>query len=305
MERRHAIAAGTVLLGIALTASEFWQDKIAPPALAAAGPVAVQPAAQPPAAVRPAQPPQSPATVAALPRAEPVAPLLPAPQAEAADECLPAIDLVHEDDAMIGVTIVAPCHPGERVVLAHEGLAITLRSTATGSLFTSIPALSTLGDVTARWPDGTEASASLRMPEAAEVRRFVVQFPGSDPMALNAYAPGAEYGGAGHVRPVALSDLPAGASPRGAVLALGAADVALPLLAHVYTYPEGDWPLLTIEAEVTEATCARDLLGEAIESQGGGVVVQDLTLTMPDCDAIGEFLVLNIAPEDLTLARAE
>ena len=309
MDRKRAIAAGTVLLGIGLTASSLFQDKVAPPALAAAEPVAVQPVAPAPAPVAPAKPFAPPVTTAkpAAPLATPLFADGPAPapdQAQAADDCLPTLDLVPEPDAMIGVTIVAPCHPGERIVLAHEGLTITLASTATGSVFTSIPALVSMGKVTARWADGTETTAIIDIPEAADVNRFAVQFPASDPLSLNAYAEGAEFGGPGHIRPVALSDLPPGAPMGGTILALGSADVDLPLLAHVYTYSGRERRSLTIEAEVTEATCDRELLGETIESRNGRTAVQDLTLTMPPCDAIGEFLILNITPEDLTLARA-
>lgn len=310
MDRKRAIAAGTVLLGIGLTASNLFQDKVASPALAAAEPVAVQPVTPAPAPVAPAKPFAPPLATAktATPSASLLFPAEPAPpsdQAQATDDCLPSLDLVPEPDAMIGVTIVAPCHPGERIVLAHEGLTITLSSTATGSVFTSIPALVAMGTVTARWADGTETMASIDIPEAADIDRFAVQFPASDPLALNAYAEGADYGGPGHSRPTALTDLPPGASVAGTVLALGSAEVDLPLLAHVYTYSGRDRRSLTIEAEVTEATCDRELLGETIESRNGRTAVQDLTLAMPSCDAIGEFLVLNITPEDLTLARAE
>lgn len=308
MDRKRAIAAGTVLLGIALTLGNMFRDKVASPALAAAEPVAVQPVAPAPEPVAPAKP-FAPPLSTAKPAATSTTPLFsdgPAPdRTQVADECLPTLDLVPEPDAMIGVTILAPCNPGERIVLAHEGLTITLASTATGSVFTSIPALVSMGMVTARWTDGTEVTASIDIPEAADVDRFAIQFPASDPLTLNAYAKGAEFGGPGHSRPTALIDLPPGASVAGTVLSLGSADVDLPLLAHVYTYSGRNRPDLTIEAEVTEATCDRELLGETIESRNGRTAVQDLTLMMPPCDAIGEFLILNIAPEDLTLARAE
>ena len=311
MDRKRAIAAGSVLLGIGLTGASLFQDKVAPPALAAAEPVAVQPPAKAAPTVTPAKPfaapPVNRPTAAAPPVAEPAAPLPVAEQTadQAGDQCLPSLDLVPEPDAMIGVTILAPCHPGQRIVLAHEGLAITLASTATGSVFTSIPALAATGTVSARWADGTEATASIRIPEAAGTDRFVLQFPASDPLTLNAYAEGADYGGPGHARPTALTDLPPGAGMGGVVLALGDGDVALPLLANVYTYSPRDRATLTIEAEVTGATCDRELIGETIASRNGRTVVRDLTLTMPPCDAIGEFLVLNIAPEDLTLALFE
>lgn len=305
MDRRRKIAIGTVLLGIGLSATHLFEGDVAPAALAS---VEI-PAAKPPAAPEPA--PQ------AMTGREPAAQAIPAtvsdatdnpaaqPEAPVADACAPTLDLLPEPDAMIGITLIAPCHPGARVVLAHDGLAVTLRTTATGSVFTSIPALSVAGMVTARLPDGAEVTAQTDMPEAAGYGRLVVQWQGDDRFSLNAYAPAAVYGGAGHEQAVALADIPAGTSLTGRVIGLGSQDVDLPLLAEVYTHPRGDRNTLTIEAEVTAATCGREMLGETIKSRNGQVTVQDLTLAMPDCDAMGEFLVLNIVPADLTLAQAE
>jgi hypothetical protein len=309
----------------------LFDDRSQPVAQAAAAPAATPPApvvepvmqaAVIPASVpdttdvapfAPAPPePATPEPVAAAPLAETpampaVAEPLPAePAAEtAADSCAPILDLLPEADAMIGITLIAPCHPGERVVLSHAGLTVTQRTTATGSVFTSLPALAVEGRVTARLSDGTLAEAALVMPEAAEFGRLAVQWQGDDRFSLNAYAPGAVFGGAGHERGVALADLEAGAPLTGKVIRLGSADVDLPLLAEVYTHPQGDRNTLTLEAEVTEATCGREILGETVKSRDGQVTVEEVTLAMPDCGAVGEFLVLNIAPEDLTLAQAE
>jgi hypothetical protein len=77
-------------------------------------------------------------------------------------------------------------------------------------------------------------------------------------------------------------------------------------MAQVYTFPVGlaEAVDLTIEAEVTEATCNRELLGEVLFSELGGVTKTDLTMATPDCDAIGDVLVLNNPLPDLKLAAA-
>ncbi|MEY4982413.1 MAG: hypothetical protein RIR62_679 [Pseudomonadota bacterium] len=319
MDRRRAIAAGTLVLGIGLSAAQMFQDdggpSVASPAMAAA---TTEPAA-PAAPAKPAEPARA-VSEPPLPRLAPPAPVadLAAPRTvppeaatadaaplESAQSCEAVLDLTPEPDAMIGVTLVAPCHPAERIVLSHEGLVITVRSTATGSVFTSLPALSALGEVRARLADGTELSASLIVPDAAEVARFVVQWQADDRLSLNAYADGAGFGDPGHRAPVALADLPLGTPVAGQVIRLGTVDVDLPMVADVFTFAGDATPLLTIEAEVTEQTCDRELLGETIEGRGGKSVAQELTLAMPDCAAVGEFLVLNITPADLTLASVE
>ena len=57
------------------------------------------------------------------------------------------LDLIAEPDAMIGITLVAPCQADARVVLSHGGLTVTARATATGSVFTSLPAMDAEGAV--------------------------------------------------------------------------------------------------------------------------------------------------------------
>jgi len=80
--------------------------------------------------------------------------------------------------------------------------------------------------------------------------------------------------------------------------------VDMPLLAEVYTYPAMGSADVVIEAAVTAQTCGRELLGETLLSEAGRVTVTDLTLAMPDCDAVGDFLVLNNLVPDLTLVAA-
>jgi hypothetical protein len=60
---------------------------------------------------------------------------------------------------------------------------------------------------------------------------------------------------------------------------------------------------LEIEAEVTDATCGREISAQSLQvTEAGAPRVQELQLTMPDCDAIGDFLVLKNVLEDLKVA---
>ena len=69
-------------------------------------------------------------------------------------------------------------------------------------------------------------------------------------------------------------------------------------MAEVYTFPTdtatraGD-VTLRVEAEVSETNCGRELEAQTIATGDTGLTVQDLVLAMPDCEAIGEFLVLK------------
>ena len=59
-----------------------------------------------------------------------------------------------------------------------------------------------------------------------------------------------------------------------------------------------------MEAAVTATTCGRELLGQTLQTAAGTVKVSDMSLAMPDCDAVGDYLVLkNIVP-DMTIASS-
>ena len=137
------------------------------------------------------------------------------------------------------------------------------------------------------------------------MQRFAVQWLGDDRFALNAFRNGATYGEPGHLTAQPLAMLDGITEAGAAVVALGDASAPLPLLAEVYTLPADGKATLTIEAQVTAQTCGRELLGETLDSRGGKATVRELTLAMPPCDAIGDFIVLNNPRADLTLAASE
>jgi hypothetical protein len=209
--------------------------------------------------------------------------------------------------AMIGISIVAPCAPDARVVIDHEGLAITGKTDAAGSLFLSIPALAVDASVMAYVAEADPVSATLRIPALATLRRFGVQWQDRDAFQVHAFEGGADYGDAGHLSAVAPHTPTTGAPPAGGYMTLlGDASVALPMLAEIYTFPSAGTAAadVLIEAAVTDATCGRTVAGETIMTLAGTVHLTELTLAMPDCDGVGDILVLKNLVTDLTLAAA-
>ena len=94
----------------------------------------------------------------------------------------------------------------------------------------------------------------------------------------------------------------------GFLTVLGNAGAFAPRLAEVYTFPtataarEGNIDL-TVETEVTAANCGRLIEAQALEIRAEGELrTRDLSLNMPNCDAIGNFLVLNNLMDDLKIA---
>ena len=304
----------------------------------AAGPEAVAPALQPkpefaaPLQADPLTAPVQPQSVkpqsvkadaSALPKAPDVTvnvrsadPVAPAPAGiraatdlawtpEAATPCAVTLDLMAEANAMIGVTLVAPCNPDQRVVLQHGGLAVTGKTTATGALFTTLPAMERHAPVKVSFGDGTEATAEIAVPDLANLRRFGVQWQADDAFQVHAFENGATYGQPGHVSAADPHRPAAGlATKDGFLTLLGDMNTENPLLAEVYTFPAAAKPEVVVEAAITDKTCGRELIAETLTSTGGSVFVTDLTLAMPACDAIGDYMVLKNLVLDMNMAAA-
>jgi hypothetical protein len=206
---------------------------------------------------------------------------------EAAPVCETALTLRALPQGMMDVVLQAPCHTGQRVVLRQADLAITLKLGADGKAALVLPALTVDGVVSVLFGDGTRVQQALAMPEVATLKRFGVQWQGADAFALHAMEQGADYG--------QLSG--------GVLTQLGDATVDNPLLAEIYTYPsQAAQPDIVVEAAILPETCGHDLLGEVLISQDGRVTATDLTLSMPDCSAVGDFLVLKNLASDMKIA---
>ena len=210
-------------------------------------------------------------------------PTVPMPQAAPepaplADLCAVTFDAFAAADAMLSISLSAPCHLNQTVVLQHAGLAVTYQTTATGALFVDIPALDPSGELTLRLPDGTEAHATAPIPEVAALRRLAVQWMAGDRFTFTG---------------------------DGAQIALGTASGPVPMLAQVITLSPDPAAPTAIEAEVTSGTCGRELLGEVLYSADGTVTRADLSLAMPDCDGTGGFVALNNPIPDTKLAATE
>lgn len=231
-----------------------------------------------------------------MPPAEPVAPAL---------VCDAHLGASVQPAAMVGLTLTAPCSPDAAVVIHHQGMMFSIVTDAAGTAQVSVPALAEVAVFVAELDGGQGAAATAMVPELAGFDRAVLQWQGLGGMQLHALEFGAGYDDAGHVwagaaRVAGITD--------GFITPLGDARAAVPMLAEVYSYPidaaAQDGAIdLSVEAEVTAANCGRDLAAQSIQiTPGAEVAVVDLTMTMPDCSAVGEFLVLDNMLTDLTLA---
>ncbi|MDB5659044.1 MAG: hypothetical protein JWS10_1659 [Cypionkella sp.] len=223
------------------------------------------------------------------------------------DPCPVALNLASSENALIEVNLLSPCHASERVVVKHAGLTFTAKTSPKGALLTDLPALVQNAEVEVMFKDNTSVSAKVLVPELASLRRFAVQWQQDDAFQLHAFEDTSEFGGAGDVS-ASMPHAPATGVPAkgGFMTVLGDASTTLPMLAQVYTYPKNTTtkPEILIEAAVTKATCGREMLGQTLLTTAGAVKISDMSLEMPDCNAVGDYLVLKNLVPDMTIASA-
>ncbi|WP_420396566.1 hypothetical protein [Nioella sp.] len=269
---------------------------------------------------------ETPAPALALPVEAPEAPALPQPQrlAQASDAtttvtdqalspfglpCGLSVSTSASEGAIVALDIMDPCQPHSRVIIEHSGLNLTGRTDVMGLLTMDVPVFENPAFFTIRMPDGASDSSLAIVPDLDSYYRVGLQWNEDRALELHAMEFGATYGDPGHIwLDHAGSVDRAVAGEGGFVMQVGDADVDNPMLAQIYSFPrdalDGNGNVrLTIEAPVTEANCGQDTLARTLElEEDGRVAVIELTFTLPDCDAVGDYLVLQNLLHDLRVA---
>jgi hypothetical protein len=130
-----------------------------------------------------------------------------------------------------------------------------------------------------------------------------VQWPFEDGFTLHAFENGAAFGTKGHIWAQNANLPDAGAAAKGGYMTqLGDASVETPLMAQVFTFDPKEKSEILLEAAVTVNTCAAELLGDVLVAKGGAVEKTEITLAMPDCSAVGEFVQLGLPDFGVDLA---
>lgn len=218
-----------------------------------------------------------------------------APETELAANCSEDMALIPQSGAMLDLGLLAQCRPDQRVLIRHGGLVVTGQTSSSGTLIASIPALASPAEVVLVFADGSQISDTVEVSDLKRFDRFAVQWMEQDAFQLHALERGAKHGEAGHISAAA----PGKPGAEGGFLSIIGDDRAeRPLMAEVFTWPAEVPALagkveLTIEAAITETTCNREILGETLQLTQGRLLVRDLSIEMPGCEAVGEFVVLS------------
>ncbi|MEM9854868.1 MAG: hypothetical protein AAF841_10510 [Pseudomonadota bacterium] len=228
--------------------------------------------------------------------------------AAAAGGCEPQMSADVRNAALVMLSIYAPCNAGEVFTLHHEGMMFSAQTASDGNASLMAPALSADAIFIAAFEGGVGALAEADVPAVEDYARVVLQWRGAGGFEIHAMEYGANYGEPGHVWYDAPRTASAAAAGEGGFLmALGDGRVAEPRFAQVYTFPILSAPragtvALSVEAEVTAVNCATEMDAQTLErTEESGLKIVDLTLSLPECEAIGDFLVLKNLLSDLTL----
>ncbi|MEM6637710.1 MAG: hypothetical protein AAF667_17670 [Pseudomonadota bacterium] len=212
-------------------------------------------------------------------------------------------------DGMIRVGVYAPCNLNEPVTIRHAGLAFTVRTTTNGRVSAEMPAMIRDAEVQAIFQDGQSVTSQVDVPDADEFHRVALTWRGDTGLHIHALEFGAERGNGGHVwagAPGFLGETKLGDG--GTLITLGDATLLNANRAEVYTFPTARHAgtgtvRLSVEAEVLNTNCGGIIAAQTVQPDGlGGVVPTDLTLRLPECHAVGEFIELKNILRDLKLA---
>ena len=211
--------------------------------------------------------------------------------------------------AMVSLSMSAPCYPNERVTVHHNGMVFTQVTDAGGAIDLTVPALAREAVFVIAFSNGEGAVTQTEVEDLHEFDRVVLQWKGQTGFEIHAREYGADYGDPGHVWSGAPRDLATAAAGAGGFLTrYGDADAPEALLAEVYTFPSAmaqqtGGVALSVETEVNASNCGLEIEAQTMQLMQGGMLDQrDLTLAVPDCDAVGSFLVLNNLLQDLKVA---
>lgn len=223
-------------------------------------------------------------------------------------ECDPSLDATTEPGAMVALSLTAPCAANTRVEIVHDALRVSARTGAEGALAVTLPAMASRATFSITLRNGETLGTTIDVPEYGAYERVGLQWQGNTGLQIHVMEFDAGYGDAGHVRADAPRSAMRAVHARGGFLSrLG--DAALPNAhqAEIYTFPRaagagGDVRLI-VEAHVTSQSCGREVSGQALQpGRNGTLDTRDLTLAMPDCDSIGDILVLKNLLRDMKIA---
>lgn len=211
--------------------------------------------------------------------------------------------------ALVEVSLDAPCLPATRLVVRHGPLEFAVRTTATGTVDFTVPALAREASFTVLRDNIELARTAVFVPDIARFDRVALNWRGPEVLNLHALGKAAEIGEEGHIwraAPGSLGDVATGRA--GYLFEFRDREADMPVHAEVFTFPAGQGVLdgkitMRVSTLLHPRNCGRAVDFRAIKAvDGHGPHVTSLSVRMPGCGQLGHDVMLD---KDLTTLIAE
>lgn len=219
--------------------------------------------------------------------------------------CDIAVTVLPKADAMVLLQVDAPCYRNQRIEIGHVGLEFADTTSGAGTYEVLIPVFDDTASFDVAFADGNSAKAKTLGMVAEDFNRVAVNWQGGPGIHIHALEYGAQYGDPGHIWAESAGE----AAEGGFLVQLGNPNQTNPILAEVYSFPgdniqKNGAVRVIIEAEVTAQTCGSVITGNTVEiAPGQPVLATAVSVTMPECNDVGGFLVLKNLLQDMKIAQ--
>ncbi|MCV6591698.1 MAG: hypothetical protein OIF48_02005 [Silicimonas sp.] len=227
------------------------------------------------------------------------------PGDSAARACDPRLFLTPAPAGTISVTFRAPCAPGAQVLLRQGPLEFAQTLDASGRRTLRLPALTQDVVIEARMGDVT-LKGDIDLPQALDFQHVALIWEGPQMLGLNAFEFGAARNEMGHVWSGAPKTPVRASRGSGGFLTRFLSDTGPSV--EIYTLPAAHSALsgvvrLVVEARVTGDTCGKLARARAIQPTAFRRISEtDVEVALPDCDRVGEVVLLQNLLRDMRLA---
>lgn len=226
------------------------------------------------------------------------------PQSSASqDDCTPELMVRTAIDALIELSLHAPCHANERLVVSHADLAFSAYTSESGTYSAFVPALERQGKIDIFLGEDVFLSGETEVSDIADHFRVVLQWTGDANFGLHAYHRGAGYGDDGHLHALRPFDP---MLDEAFLVSLGDRRGPEPMLAEIYSVPADPDLSGRIELELSfDATqCGQEMTAYILQS-GAGVAaeIKEARLATPDCPGQNGTVVMGLPNPQMQQAR--
>lgn len=219
--------------------------------------------------------------------------------------CEPRLFLTPAPAGTLTITFRAPCDPGHRLRIRQGAVEFAQDLDAEGRLSLRMPAFTEDVVIEARLGE-VLLTGALTLPQALDFQHVALVWDGPQMLGLNAFEFGAARNEMGHVWWGAPKSPVRASRGSGGFLTRFVSDGGPSV--EIYTLPAAHSALtgvvrLVVEARVTGKTCGQVARARAIQPTAFRRISEsDVEVALPDCDRIGEVVLLQNLLRDMRLA---